>query len=487
MKTNYISEDQKKKVLKLIKRTISQSAHKLSFGEIMEVIYANDSYLLTPEIKSKVVNLSSGTSQVLAFDKYLKIITKDILNHNYYREYFSPAGSQSVRAGLSIAENARLNEQIYSPGDFCVTEGATGGISSIIEYIAKNYKGAEVLAPVPSYYLFNFASRFHALKFKEVITPDFKKNERFINTGAIVKGITKKTKLIVITQPNNPTGELYTNEELAQIIQIAVKNNILILFDEVFIDLLFNTHNLGTDYLAKQLNALKNIVIVKSFSKDRNLPGFRIGYVYSKNLDLIKYVKKAQENRVFFSTGSNLKSLMLMDSFFRTVSYKSIHETKKEYINKAYDLFRSISYFKSIPLNSLLHDYALYIEHHKKIMRFYGNNYNKISSFLRKENAYVINKFSAFNTFIKFSSLPSINQFDYCLNLYLVEGIKIQLGPYFGFNQKKWEDDSNLGVWMRVTFAFDTKIFIEGFKRLFRFNKMYLTDRKKFLETNQQF
>ena len=109
--------------------------------------------------------------------------------------------------------------------------------------------------------------------------PDIDKIEGSININ---------TKLICLNYPNNPTGKILDEEKLKLIIQLAEKNNVYIISDEVYCNYAFKkfTSVLKFPY--------KNSIMVGSFSKTFAMTGFRVGFAYSINRELIKKISKIQ-------------------------------------------------------------------------------------------------------------------------------------------------------------------------------------------------
>ena len=97
------------------------------------------------------------------------------------------------------------------------------------------------------------------------------------------------------------------------------------------------------------------------------------------------------------------------------------------------------------------------------------------------------NSSAAFNTFIKLKNIETINIFDFCLNLYLEMGIKIEAAPYFGLDQKAWEQNKNLGFWLRVTYALDTELIKESIKKILNFKNSYMDKKTTYIHTNLEF
>jgi aspartate/methionine/tyrosine aminotransferase len=125
--------------------------------------------------------------------------------------------------------------------------------------------------------------KFISLTFENGFRPDF---------DEIKKQITSKTKIISITNPNNPTGVYLTNEELTQFIQLAEKNNCYLLVDETYREL---THG---EKLPLAATLSDRIISVSSLSKAYGLPGIRIGWIISKN-KVLQNVFLAAKEQIF--------------------------------------------------------------------------------------------------------------------------------------------------------------------------------------------
>lgn len=464
-----------------------------SFGQVMERLYAGDKVFFKETLGFNSINLSSGTSQIKTFTPYLNLIASDLKKHKYYRDYSSPQGSQSLRQAIAIFESLKLGSSYsYEDSDVCLTEGATGAISSVFEYFYKKYPDSHIVIPVPSYYLFKLVVIKYGIKFTEVMKGNINNSDKgtFIDIGEIINAINSKTKLIIIANPNNPTGEIYSKEDLKKLVKIAKEKNIFILSDEVFYDLIFQKNQtIETDVIAAGFDAMDNIITVKSLSKNRNLPGLRIGYIFSKNKDLIKNIGSIQEERVFFATASNFKTIVAYDCFFQSVrKIKDIDPKKltEEAIAEAKDQFNDVSLFTQKSGDFLKQKYIDFENYMVKTNLIYSDYFDFMIRNFGKEITDYSGKQTGFNTFIKIKGINAVNIFDFCLNLYLTTGVKIEAAPYFGFDQKTWEN-LNYGFWMRFTFAQDKKTMKEGIKKFIDFKKAYISSRANFLRFNLQF
>ncbi len=216
---------------------------KPTFSAALEQVYSSENKILSPKLKKYEFNISSGVSDLATYQGYLKQVIIDLKNHAYYRTYSSPAGNADLRNAIAVYENLKLHAAgIYSQKDICITEGATGGISAVFEWIKNDYPNSDVVIPIPAYYLFKLLAKKYGLGLIESMGRAHD-DASFISADSILRSITKRTKLIISTQPNNPTGEFYSPDDILKILKEAKKCDIYVLFDELFIDLMFDPIN----------------------------------------------------------------------------------------------------------------------------------------------------------------------------------------------------------------------------------------------------
>lgn len=152
----------------------------------------------------------------------------------------------------------------------------------------------------------------------------------------IEKHITKKTKGILFCNPNNPTGCLYSREEIAKIGEIAKKYELFIYSDEVYRESCYTD---TPHYSAMHLKGLDdNIILLDSVSKRYSLCGARIGFVVSKNKEVMKYVLRYAQARLCVSTYGQIASIGAIDT-----PKEYFDNVKKEYINRRNVLLEELS------------------------------------------------------------------------------------------------------------------------------------------------
>lgn len=453
------------------------------FNNLRRSIYCNERVLkLMAQNNININEISSGVSDRTAYKGYLKQIINDFKKNKYYKNYYPSKGNIEARNALSIYENYKLKSSVnYSPDDFCLTEGSTGAITMIFEYMKKYYPNKEILIQSPNYYLYKFSANYYNLQLKEVMSSIDNNNPSFISVDTMIKNITNATKLIIITNPANPSGEIFNKNNLKKILLISKEKNILVLVDELFAELVFKPDKyVYSDTVASSVNAMSNLVIVKGYSKSKNLVGLRIGYLYSKNKELTEAVSLISQQRSSYSVASNFTGLISLDCFIQSVRYNSVSKIKKVIKD-----FQIISTIKEKSYFELVKECQSYNRYYESLIKFYSERFDEAINILNGDVEIKFPKKSAFNTIVKIKNLDNVNSFDFMLNCFLTTGLKTEIGPCFGFNQKVW--DNKLGFWLRLTFAKDKKLFKEGIIKFIEFKKIYLKSPNLFIKTNLSF
>jgi len=222
------------------------------------------------ELAAKTIGVVSLTIGEPEFDtdERIKQATKDAIDHNE-THYPLNQGILPLRKAISEYE-LKVNHHHYQPSEIIITNGATGGLSAI--FLALLNAGDEVIIPSPMYVM--YASMIQYCQAK-VVELDTTSNQYQIDKNSLEALITDKTKLIVITSPNNPTGAVLNQKSLDCVAELALKHRLFVLSDDVY-------HQLSYIDLPKLcLNPLlrKQLIIAQSFSKPYAMTGFRIGYI----------------------------------------------------------------------------------------------------------------------------------------------------------------------------------------------------------------
>jgi len=175
-----------------------------------------------------------------------------------------------------ISEELRRDGMQYDPdGEIIVTCGAIEAISATL--LATVEPGDEVILASPTY-----ASYIPAVRIAGA-TPRFvalNEDENFdLDTAAIAKAITRNTRAILLCNPNNPTGTIYSPAETARMMELAERHDLLVITDEVYKDFLYTNQPFGNP--ARLAGHRDRVVRVCSFSKTYGMTGWRVGFLHA--------------------------------------------------------------------------------------------------------------------------------------------------------------------------------------------------------------
>lgn len=186
-----------------------------------------------------------------------------------YTHYIDFSGDPELREALA-ATVSRTAGDTYAADQIFVTHGGTAGITSAVLAVAN--AGDRVVIPDPNYSLYADAAYMAGAVPVFVPTlPDYHLDlDRLENA---MRG----ARLLVICNPCNPTGAVYRREELERVAQLAERNNVLILADEAYCEIVYD----GREFVSLlQLPALRSRVIYcQTFSKTFAMTGWRSGYL----------------------------------------------------------------------------------------------------------------------------------------------------------------------------------------------------------------
>lgn len=253
----------------MVSRYIEESTTKASFIRKM--------FEQGIELKKKfgaenVFDFSLGNPDLEPPEEFFSVILNFMKNpQKGMHGYMSNAGFTDVRD--TIAEKISKEQEIKVPGSHVVmTCGAAGGMNVIFKTILD--PGDQVIVPRPCFVEYGFYIKNHGGEMVLVESaPDFT-----LNMDAIEKAITEKTRAVLITSPNNPTGRVYPEtqiQKLGEIIQKAGKGRpIYIIADEPYREIVYDGVKVPSIF-----RHCTNSIITTSYSKTLSIPGERIGYV----------------------------------------------------------------------------------------------------------------------------------------------------------------------------------------------------------------
>ncbi|HEX7042724.1 MAG TPA: pyridoxal phosphate-dependent aminotransferase [Patescibacteria group bacterium] len=240
--------------------------------DIYHLNIGDPDFLLPKKIKETLLKVADSTNRIPypEFRGNTKLLEG-------WKKYFSDIG-------ISFLQNE----------DMLVTAGASDAMVLI---------AATLLDPEDEYIVFEPFYPPYMVYGKFVganpVSVQLNKNYHLPSKEEIVAKITPKTKAIFFTNPNNPTGSVFTKDEIKIILEIAIEHNLFVVSDETYRGMVFDgRENLSTLAVATD-EELKHIVVADSLSKRFNVCGARMGLVVSKNSEVIQSAFRFVQGRPF--------------------------------------------------------------------------------------------------------------------------------------------------------------------------------------------
>lgn len=187
-------------------------------------------------------------------------------------KYTPSAGLPKLKEAIA-AKLLRDQQLEYKPSEIIVASGAKHALYTLFQAILD--EGDEVIIPTP--YWVSYPEQVKLADGIPVYIEGKESNSFKITPEQLEAVITEKTKAVIINSPSNPTGMLYTADELQQIGEICLKHDILIVSDEIYEKLVYGDHkHVSIAQLSPELK--KQTVIINGVSKSHSMTGWRIGY-----------------------------------------------------------------------------------------------------------------------------------------------------------------------------------------------------------------
>ncbi|QXP51807.1 pyridoxal phosphate-dependent aminotransferase [Cellulophaga sp. HaHa_2_1] len=253
----------------------------------MNVIHLN---IGQPDIKTPQIALDAVKENSITTLSYSKTEGSD--------SYRTKLATYYLKHGIDITSE-----------DILVTTGASEGLSFVIGSIAD--ADDEIIVPEPFYANYNSFS----IAFGVNVVPIVSKIETGFALPSIAdfeNAITVKTKAILICNPNNPTGYLYSEEEIKQLAQLVKKHDLFFIVDEVYREFVYDGK---LHYSAlREKNIDDHCIVIDSVSKRYSMCGARIGFVITKNKTLKNTILKFMQARLSPPSYAQIASEAALDT-----------------------------------------------------------------------------------------------------------------------------------------------------------------------------
>jgi len=245
-----------------------------------------------------VIHLNIGQPDI----KTPKVALDAVRNHNIeVLEYSMTQGSEEYRK--KIADYYTKQDIFVDAEDIIVTTGGSEALSFTLGTIMDN--DDEIIIPEPFYANYNGFATAAGVKVKPIAS-SIENNFALPPISKFEDLITPKTKAILICNPGNPTGYLYSKEEIHQLADLVKKYNLFLVADEVYREF---TYDGREHYSILQVEGLEeHAIVVDSVSKRYSMCGARIGCMISKNKEVIGTALKFAQARLSPPTFAQIAS-----------------------------------------------------------------------------------------------------------------------------------------------------------------------------------
>lgn len=216
-------------------------------------------------------------------DSTIEALKVDKLTH-----YAPNRGYYGLRKSICDDLLERNNIKVDPDEEIIITVGAAEAIFDAI--MGTINEGDEVIIFTPAF--MNYKNVVNMAGGIPVNVPLREDNGFQVDIDDLKSKITAKTKMIILNNPNNPTGAVYEESIIREIGNIALKNDILIVTDEIYDEILYD--NTKTFSLASLEEVKNNVITISGFSKAYAMTGWRVGYIVA-NKELISSILKVHQ------------------------------------------------------------------------------------------------------------------------------------------------------------------------------------------------
>ncbi len=201
--------------------------------------------------------------------------------------YTSNWGLKELRYEISKITERKYNLSYNPDNEIIVTVGASEAVDLCLRAVIS--PGDEIIVPEPSFVCYKPCSDIMGGKVVPLKTKA--ENSFKIRKEELLEVITEKTKVLILSYPNNPTGAIMTREDLNEIAEVLRERNILVLSDEIYAELTYSGKHTS---IAEIEGMREKTVVINGFSKAYAMTGFRLGYIMAPK-ELISAIVKIHQ------------------------------------------------------------------------------------------------------------------------------------------------------------------------------------------------
>ena len=207
-----------------------------------------------------------------------------------FTKYTPATGYQQLKEAISrkLAQDSHIH---YSPSQIIVSSGAKHALYNILQVLCE--KGDEIVIASPYWVSYPQMIKLAGAKVRTVKTKA--ENGFKLDKKSLSCNITRKTKILILNSPGNPTGCVYSHQELAQIAEVIIRHNLYVISDEIYEKLIFNQKK-HISFASLNKKVFKRTIVISGVSKSYAMTGWRIGYLACAEQRIIEAISNLQSH-----------------------------------------------------------------------------------------------------------------------------------------------------------------------------------------------
>lgn len=360
----------------------------------------------------EIINLTVGEPNFNTPDYIVKGALEGI--EKGFTKYTQTSGITELKTEI-VKKFKDFNNISYDNSNILVSTGAKQCLFNAIFSIIND--DDEVIIPSP--YWVSYTEMVRLAGGKSIIVETSKENGFKIDVEGLDEILTNKTKILILNNPNNPTGSVYNESELFEIGNWAVKNNVIIIADEIYERLTYDSKHVSIASLSEEIK--NNTITISGFSKTYAMTGWRLGYC-AANENIIKILNAVQSHTT--ACANSIAQYAGYVALRDESKYNDITNMIDEFNNRRKKAIEYISKYSNLTINSPKGAFYIFID----IESLKGKSF----------------KGKVLNNSIDISEV-------------LLDEFNLAVVPGIGFGN----DD-----YIRISYAADEELIIEGIKRI---------------------
>lgn len=253
---------------------------------------------LAQELKAEGKNILSFSAGEPDFDtpQVIKDAAIKAINEGFTK-YTAVDGIPELKKAIAN-KLKRDNNLVYAPNQIIVNNGAKHSLFNL--FSATIQEGDEVIIPAPYWVTYPELVKYCGGSVVEIQTQDSSAFK--ITPEQLKSALTENTKMLILTSPSNPTGSVYSKEELTAIGKVLEGTDVIIASDEMYEKLIYDGTFTSTAAISEDM--YKRTITINGLSKSVAMTGWRFGYMAAHNTEIIQATKKLQSQST-----SNINSI----------------------------------------------------------------------------------------------------------------------------------------------------------------------------------